>query len=352
MTNRAAIPSSFYKVAVFTVITTLLFALVATLIGNITFESRRSFRAVFTDATGVYKGDKVRLSGVEVGTVTGIELVTSGERKVAKLTFTVASTVPVYKDAELQLRYQNIVGQRFLNISEKAGSGPKQSVGGTFPVSQTTPALNLTELFNGFQPLFRALDPEQLNRLSFDLVRSLQGEGDSFKSLLENTAQLTNTIADRDQVIGSVVTNLNTVLETVGTRDAKLTDLIKQFRNLMSGLSKDRDVIDASLPSLKSLLDNTTGLITDVRVPLKSNIGSLKTLASQVYEDRATLDRSLKNLPFTERTLARTGSYGSWFNFYVCGLDVRLSLLGGTVKLGGVGLGANDKNTVCAGGTE
>lgn len=347
---RSTIPSSVYKVLTFAVVTTLLIALLGTLIGNVRLGSSRTYYAMFTDATGVFQGDRVRLAGVEVGAVTGLKLVSSGDRKLARLEFTVDKSVPVYPDAHLELRYENIVGQRYLNISEEPQQAPSAEDGSTFAASQTTPALNLTELFNGFQPLFRALDPDRLNTFSFELVQALQGESGSIQSLMHNTAQLTNTIADKDVVIGSVVSNLNAVLTTVGDRDEKLTDLIVQFKNLMSGLAGQSDVIGASLPSLNQLLDATAGTIADIRRPLRSSIGSLRSVAGQLVDDRQVFDDSLQKLPFLMRTLARTASYGSWFNFYVCGLQVNLTLLDGTVNLGNEGLSANERDTVCGGG--
>ena len=349
--RRAPIPSSFFKVVAFSAVTVVAIGLLAALIGNVSFQESRTYHALFTDVTGVNKGDRVRISGVEVGAVQGLEMVDAdGGRQLARVTFTVEGSVPLYADAELALRYENIVGQRYLAIDESPGSAELMKAGGTFDSSQTTPALSLTELFNGFQPLFRALDPELVNTFSFELVRALQGEAVSLQRLMSDTAQLTNAIADRDQVIGSVVENLNAVLETVGRRDENLTALIVRFRDLMTGLSRDGDVIEASLPTLADLLGASTGYLSAIRPPLESNISALRVLAGQVYDTRDVLDASLKHLPTKLRTIARTGSYGSWFNFYVCGLDVRLTLLDGTVNLGGVSLASNEKDTVCATG--
>ena len=349
---RSRVPSSVYKVGVFAVVTVLMIGVLATLIGNISLTPSRTYYGLFSDATGVFKGDRVRVSGVEVGSVKGLKLVSSGGRKVARIQFSVDKSVPVYPDAKLELRYENIVGQRYLNIAESPQDGRSAPSGTTFGTAQTTPALSLTELFNGFQPLFRALDPERLNTFSFELVQALQGESGSLQNLMHNTAQLTNSIADRDAVIGSVVSNLNAVLQTVGERDQKLTGLIVQFRDLMSGLAGQSDEIGASLPSLDKLLSATAGTLAEVRAPLKSSVGGLRGVATQLYADRQTLDSSLQKLPFTLRTLARTASYGSWFNFYVCGLQINLSLLNGTVNLGNEGFSANEHDTVCGGGIE
>lgn len=350
--TRSRIPASVYKVAVFTAVTVLLTGVLATLIGNISLVPSRTYYALFTDATGVFVGDRVRISGVEVGAVKSVDLIEKDGRALARLGFSVQDSVPIYADARLQLRYENIVGQRYLNIEERPGGAERAATGSTFGTERTTPALNLTQLFNGFQPLFRALDPAQLNAFSFQLVRALQGEAGTVQSLMRNTAQLTNSLADRDRVIGGVVANLNTVLSTVGERDTKLTALIVRFRDLMSGLADSSQVIGASLPSLDRLLSATAGTLADVRPPLRSSIAGLRGIAGQLDQDRNVLDTSLQKLPFTLRTLARTGSYGSWFNFYVCGIRIKLELLDGTVTLDGVGGSANERQTVCGGGVE
>ncbi|CAB4702941.1 MAG: MCE family protein [Actinobacteria bacterium] len=347
--RRSRIPSSAWKMLVFTAVTLVLLGVLGTLIGNVSFVERRTFYATFTDVTGVLQGDRVRLSGVEVGSVTEIELSAADDgRQHARIAFTVRDGVPVYRSAHLELRFENIVGQRYLAIEEEPGDGAQMAEGETFPVAQTSPALSLTQLFNGFQPLLRALDPEQTNRLSFQMVRAFQGEAGTFAALLDDTASLTSTIADKDQVIGEVVANLNSVLTTVGRRDQELTALIVRFRDLMTGLSGDRDTISAALPDLADLLDGTAGLIGDVRAPLAETISGLAKVAHELGVRRAVLEDSLQLLPQKLRLMARTGSYGSYFNFYVCGAEVRVNVLGGTMYLGTPGVASNERDSVCA----
>lgn len=351
--TRSRIPSSAFKMAIFTTVTVVLIGLLATLIGNISFTEKKTYSAVFTDATGVFKGDRVRISGVEVGSVTGLEMTEDDGRTLARVEFSVEEDVPVFRDAEVELRYENIVGQRYVAIVEQPGDGELMPEGGTFPVQQTKPALNLTVLFNGFQPLFRALDPETVNRLSFEIVRALQGEAVTFRNLMADTASLTNTLADKDAVIGQVVDNLNVVLGTLAERDQELTQLVVQFRDLMRGLSKDRDVLATALPDLAGLLDAGSGMLSDIRQPLADDVRGLQSVARQLAADREVLDRSLGELPSRLRIIARTASYGSWFNFYTCGLSVELQLLGGQLRLQSPAiLGANEADTVCGGGYE
>ena len=76
----------FTKLMIFIVVTTLATGVLVVLIGNITFESSRTYRAIFSDATGVVKGDDIRVAGVKVGSVKNVEIV---DRTRARVTFTV-----------------------------------------------------------------------------------------------------------------------------------------------------------------------------------------------------------------------------------------------------------------------
>ncbi|MBM9461133.1 MCE family protein [Nocardioides sp. zg-536] len=351
---QSRIPSSAYKMAIFAAVTILLFGLLATVIGNVSFAPSRTFHAEFTDATGVTVGDKVRLSGVEVGRVTEVRLAGAGEAEPdwgarnARVSFTVDEDVPLFDSATLALRFENIVGRRYLAITEEPGGTPQQP-GSTIEVARTSPALNLTVLFNGFQPLFRALDPEQTNRLADLMVRTLQGEGTTYASLMRATAGLTAELADADEVIGTVVDNLGAVLSTIAERDVRLTRLIVTFRDLMQGLSEDREEISAALPGLADLLSVSGDAIADVRGPLRGDVEQLAEVVETLDADRDVIAESLQRLPRRSRAQTRTGSYGSYFNFYVCGLELNVRLLGNEYLLSSPGLSANERATVCAG---
>lgn len=347
--RQSPIPSSAFKMAVFAAVTLLMIGVLATLIGNISFRSKETYSAVFTDATGVVPGDRVRISGVEVGSVTGIEMHPADNgRQLARVEFTVQEGVPVYRDAEFELRFENIVGQRYLAIEETPGQSEVVEPGTVFAVDQTSPALNLTQLFNGFQPLLRGLDPEETNRISFELVRAFQGEQASYQQLVADTASLTNHLADRDEVIGALITNLNDLLGTVSSRDQELTALIVQFRDVMTGLSGDRSTLDDGLPALASLLDGTSDFVTALRPGLTGTITQLGDVVDGLDKDRGKLADSLERLPRKMRFMVRSGSYGSFFNFYVCGAELRLRMLGTDTYLGTPGISANDPDSVCA----
>ena len=200
--------------------------------------------------------------------------------------------------------------------------------GQAIAMSNTTPALDLTELFNGFQPLFQALQPKDVNKLSLNLIRVLQGEGGTIASLLSETAELTSALAERDKLIGDVITNLSKTLNTVNAHHTELADLIQQLSGWMKDLARDKDAIGDSISSIGDLTDELAGLLTDVRPFVKKDIKELKRVVAILNKpgNQKLMDKTLKRLPETLESQARIGSYGSWYNYYLCDLDFSIKL--------------------------
>jgi phospholipid/cholesterol/gamma-HCH transport system substrate-binding protein len=345
---RRRVPASAFKFGAFVAVTIVLTGLLITVIGNLSFAPENGYDAIFTDVTQVQPGDEVRLAGVKVGSVTSLHLY---DRNYAEVHFTVDKSVPQPSTtAVIRIQYQNLIGQRFLAIDEQPGGSPQPATQ-TIPVSRTVPALNLTDLFNGFKPLFQALTPAQVNQLSMEMIQTLQGESGTLQQLMANTAQLTTTLANKDAVIGQVIDNFNTVLSTVNSRDTKLTALIGNFRDLMTGLARNRVAISNDLPNIASLLTATSGLLQQARAPLKTDIANVGELARNVGKTKSALNSVLHRLPHKLAVLTRTASYGSWFNFYLCGADLNLTLLGQAIHLASpVGVSASERDTVCGKG--
>jgi phospholipid/cholesterol/gamma-HCH transport system substrate-binding protein len=228
------------------------------------------------------------------------------------------------------LRYRNLVGQRYLDVSQGAGDTNKmQDPNDVIPTSRTTPPVDLTILFAGFKPLFEGLDADQINKLSAAIISTLQGEGGSLEALFNVVGDLTNHLADRDKLIGDVINNLNTVLDTVSSRDTELSNLIIQLQGFISGLAHDRYAIGNALDGINKLTTNTAGLLTQVRAPLKKDIVDITGLVGVLNNNSGTLQFVLNELPATIGPLVRTASYGSWFNFYLCSTSGTLTLPGG-----------------------
>lgn len=306
------------KLTVYTVLTALATGLLVMVIVNGRTGATTTYRAVFSDVSGVSTNDNVKIAGVQVGKVTGVRVV---DRNRGEVEFSVDEEVSLPEGLGITIRYENLIGDRFLDLERpEEDSGGTLEAGDTIPIEQTTPALNLTVLFGGFRPLFQALQPQEVNQFAEEVLATLQGQGGTIDALLARTASLTATIADRDQVIGDLVTDLNQVLGTVSTRDAQLSELVLQLQRFVSGLSRDRQDIGAAVQAIGGLTDSVSGLLVDARPALRQDIVELGGLADTLAREKGKVEAELRVLPKLLGRVNRTASYGSWFQFYLCDL--------------------------------
>jgi phospholipid/cholesterol/gamma-HCH transport system substrate-binding protein len=307
------------KFLVFLLVSALAVALVGmTLSGRTPDGPTDDYHAVFADASNLVAGDEVRVAGIRVGTVDDLSI-TDGNRVL--VTFSAQRTVDLTAGTHAAVKYKNLVGDRYLELT--AGGGPRLAPDGTIPASQTAPALDLDALFNGFKPLLAALSPDQVNRVSGELVDVLQGEGGTIDELVAALASVTSTLADRDRVIGDLVTNLDAALGKVNT--GELSQLITQLQQLVGGLDADRDQIGDAVTHIDALTSQTAQLLNVVRPPLRDDIDQLGRLAKTLNDNRDSLTAALAELPDAYQRLTRGAAWGGYFNLYLCGLGIKLA---------------------------
>lgn len=323
--------SPLIKLIVFLVVTTFATYVLATTISNSNYGSTNTYKADFTDVSGLQQGDDVRIAGVRVGTISDISLV---NHNTARVTFTVQKDRPLPTSVLAKLRYRNLVGQRYLDIEQGPGdANATLKPNSVIPESQTQPAVDLTVLFQGFQPLFQGLDADQINKLSGAIIAALQGEGGSLDLLFTTLGDLSNSLADKDKVIGDVITNLSQLLTTVGQHSQDLNSLIIELKNFFSGLAQDRTTIGNAIDGINNLATSTAGLLTQVRAPLAKDIVDLTGLVGNLNKSSDVVSYVLQQMAPTVAGLVRVASYGSWFNFYMCTVSGTITLPGGTKTL-------------------
>ncbi len=328
--------STTVKLAIFATVMTLIFVGLAVVFSQYRFSTSKDYSATFVDVSGLKPGDKVRIAGVPVGAVKDVRI---DDDNLADVEFDVESKYSLFEGTKATVRYENLVGDRYMELLEGAGSVEPLPEGGSIPVDQTSPALDLDLLLGGFKPLLRALNPQQVNDLSAALVQVFQGQGGTLVSLLGSTSSFTNTLADRDQLIGEVITNLNEVLGTINNRGDQFRSTLDQLQQLVSGLAQDRDPIGDAIPRIAGGTGDLAELLEGVRPPLQSTVAEANRTATQLQMGEETLDWVLQNLPDAYRRLIRIGTYGSFFQMYVCtvkfkftgpeGSDLLLNMPGG-----------------------
>lgn len=288
--------------------------------------SVNKYSAVFLDASELKAGQSVRVAGVRVGTVDGVRL--QPDNKVA-VEFDADRNVVLTAGTKAVVRYLNLVGDRYLELINAPGSTRIQPPGSQIPLERTAPALDLDLLLGGLKPVTRGLNPQDVNALTNALIQIFQGEGQTIKSLLSHVSIFSKTLADNGQTVQQMVDNLKTVTATITRDGAQFSAAIDRLERLLTGLAQDRDTIGRAIDSLDRGTASLADLLSNARRPLAGTVDQLSRLAPLLDKDKDLLDVQLQQLPGDYHKLIRTGAYGSFINYYLCGLSVRVSDLQG-----------------------
>ena len=305
------------------------------------FSRRRPTTPCSPTSAGSKDGNFVRIAGVEVGKV---KKITDRDDTTVYVEFAADDSVVLTEGTQggHPLRQNSSAIDTWLSRKAPAGFealGPGQ----TIPLNAPQPALDLDALIGGFRPLFRALDPDQANALTGQLIDAFQGQGPTISSFLAQTATLTNTLADRDQLIGEVINNLDTVLRIVG----RPKQAVRQGSGFgvpagaRPGRAQGRTSATGGLHR-RSAPDRSTDLLSQARPPLQNVVHETDRAAGIVVADHEYFDNLLEHAARHVQVLNRQGLYGDYLQLLSVRPVLKLNGKGGQpvyVKLAGQATG-------------
>lgn len=314
------------KFGVFAAVMLALSASLFYIFGEFRNGPTHAYSAIFTDASQLKTGDSVRVAGIRVGTVNAVSLQPDNT---VLVDFDVDDDVALTAGSRAAVRYLNLVGDRYLELIIGPGSMRLLSAGSRIPVDHTMPSLDLDLLLGGLKPVIRGLNPRDVNALAAALLHVFQGQGQTLQSLLAKTSSFSNDVADKNKAVESLIDNLNTVVQTLAEQGGQFSGAIERLQRLVSDLAQDRDPIGDAIQALAAGTASVTDLLGAARPPLAGSVDQLNRLAPLLEQGKGRLDDALQRAPGNFRKLARTGAYGSFVNYYICGLMFRVTDLQG-----------------------
>ena len=258
-----------------------------------------------------------------------VQSITVNRDSTVRVEFSADDTVVLTEGSRAEIRYDDLIGNRFLALLEGAGSTQRLDPGDTIPTDRTRPALDLDAVIGGFQPLFRALDPDQVNELTAQLIDAFQGQGPTIGSFLTQAAAVTNTLADRDVLIGETIDNLNVVLRSLGGQNERFDRAVTSLSELVGGLAARRSDLSTAVAHIDAGAGSFADLLSQARAPFQKVVRELDRTAGIAVADHEYLERFLDELPDKYRALNRQAMYGDFFSFYLCDAVLKLNGKGG-----------------------
>lgn len=310
--------SALIKLLAFAVLSSLLTAVVLATLLNLDVNPQHGYSAEFVNASGIETGDDVRIAGVQVGKVSSVRLVD----RHARIGFTVDTDQHLTTSSMVAVHYANLLGQRFLAIEPGAPGGAPLHPGSDIPMNRTVPGLDLTQVFDGFQPLFAALTPTEVNQLTSSIVQVFEGESGTVGNLLSQTATVTNNLAGQQQAVDELLDNLASLLNVVGTHDSQISGLIDNFDSLVRSVAGSRSQLGGAIDGLASLTNTLAGELGQSQPSINQDIDQLASTTGTLSTEQNQVGALLQGLPGVFNTAAKVVSTGDYMNVYICNLSI------------------------------
>ena len=325
----ASTRSMLIKVSIFAVVMIMVAAALVVTFGEFRFSPTKSYHAIFSDASKLGPNNDVRIAGVPVGKVSSVTLRPDNTVDVA---FDVDQRYQLYTSTRALVRYKDLVGGRFMEITSGPGGAElvKLPKGGTLGLENTEPALDLDALLGGLRPVLKGLDGNKVNEITNAVILLLQGQGGALADVLMHTGSFTQRLADRYQVVSELIQNLNTVLNRVDQRSAEFNASVDQLQKLITGLAQNRDPIAGAIEPLADASDDLTDLLQGSRRPLQGVIENLRPFATELDNRKTEINRVVEPLAENYLRLNALGAYGAYFNIFYCSVQLKINGPAGT----------------------
>ncbi|WP_304106004.1 MCE family protein [Mycolicibacterium bacteremicum] len=310
------------NVAVFTMAMVLVAAGLIVVFGQFRFASSNQYHATFAEASRLKTGQDVRIAGVPVGSVSAVTLNPDNTVDVA---FDVDKRYQLYTSTRAVVRYENLVGDRYMEITSGPGELKKLPAGSTISRDNTQPALDLDALLGGLRPVLKGLDGAKVNEVSNAVIELLQGQGGAVQNLLSSTSAFSQNLAARDELIGEVITNLNTVLGTIDEKGDQFNASVDELQKLITGLAENRDPIAGAIGPLAQAENDLTDMLEASRRPLQGVIENARPLMQRLDERKGDVNKVIEPLAENYLRLNALGAYGAFFNIYYCSIRMKIN---------------------------
>ena len=280
-----------------------LLAVAALVLGSCsTAEERYRVVAEFPQAVSLFEDSRVKVMGVDVGTVDVVEV--AGDR--IRVELLIDREVPLPTDVVAAIVPLSLIGERNVVLSPAWQPGDQRIQDGhLIGLDRTRVPVEPDEALQAITDLARAIDPEQVQRLISSAAGAVDGQGPRINGLLERTADLTGTLAEQDDELVALAVRLGELAEALTTREAQLDQTLSTYTEATAVLAAERDHVEAFLAALARLSTSGDDLLTTYQRQLPEDLAATARLLAVREADIGSLQEFAQGIPPITETVFR-----------------------------------------------
>jgi phospholipid/cholesterol/gamma-HCH transport system substrate-binding protein len=273
------------------------------------------YHAEFAEIGSLKTGNEVRVAGVSVGKVQGIEL--DGNK--VKVTFRIDKGTEFGPQTGADIRVRTLLGAEYLALTPKGrGQLPE---GGTIPLERTVAPYDVVQAFSELSRTTDQLDIPQLSAALETLGDVSAQTPVEFRGAIKGVSDLSRNLAARDEQINTLLVSIKKVSGVLNSRNDQLVSLFKDADTLFQAISARRDSIHRLLVSTQQISAQLRGLVKDTRSDLLPALQQLDKVTDMLRKNEASIDEALRTYPTFAQVFANAAGTGPWLDGYIGGIN-------------------------------
>ncbi|MFC4123890.1 MCE family protein [Nocardia rhizosphaerae] len=265
--------------------------IVLLLIGSSIYQfiglGRQSIEAEFVQAAGIKTGDKVAVSGVQVGTVTGARI--EGDHVV--VTLDVDSSLKLGPDAHAAIKMATLLGARYVDLNPGDGSGLPDD---TIPRTNTDVPYDIADVVQIGTPKFEELDTKKL-AASLNTIDSELGDSPELVAqALDSVGALAKVVDRRKGEVDSLLKDLNRVTQLLADNRNSILLVITQGEAIANRVMERQNLLRQLLDNIATLTRQLEEIGAQNGDQFAGTIGQLNTMAQGLQKNKDNLDKLLQ----------------------------------------------------------
>jgi phospholipid/cholesterol/gamma-HCH transport system substrate-binding protein len=294
----------------FAAISTALTLWIAATVVGLKIEHRYTLTASFHDVAGLYSGNDVRLAGIPVGAVEGIKVV-DGQ---AIVRFSVRSNLHLPADSRAVVRWRNLIGQRFLSL-EPGVSTTMLKDGEN--IAATSDVVDLGRVVNQLAPLAQSIGPDQLNQILTTLVAAFDGNEGNFEQIIGDLNGLSSALADRQALLGQMLSNYATISNAVASRDSAIAAMVSNLSDISQTIAASDGLIGTATSTFATFSNNADRLLAASADDLGGVLDDLAVLMNTATQNVDHIRNAITTFPAMLQALQPTINRGAFLRVNV-----------------------------------
>ncbi|MBM7276843.1 MCE family protein [Gordonia rubripertincta] len=274
-----------------------------------------TYSAYFDDAGGLAKGDIVVVSGVQVGTIEGIELAGTDQGTKVKVSFRMDDTVEMGDETQAAIRTETVLGRRNLTVIPHGGERIKP--GGSITLGNTIAPYSLQDALEGATDTISGTDTDQLNTALETLTVTFSETPDQVQGAVNGVARLSKAVADRDEELRALLAKANQVSKIVGDRNDQINRLLVDANALVGEIEMRRYALKQLIKGIGDVTTQLRGFIAENNEQLTPVLQKFDRVATILTDNEKNLKETIDRLGPFANTLGEAVASGPNFDSLV-----------------------------------